>query len=46
MLMRFLTEVDSTPAPSPEVATTSKTYPDASLGKGGRLPRVEPDLRS
>ena len=43
-----LTELDSTPAPSPEVATTSKTQricqtdPDASLGKGGRLPRVEP----
>ena len=35
-------------APSPEAATTSKTQricqtdPDASLGKGGRLPRVEP----
>jgi hypothetical protein len=43
-----LTELDSTPAPSPKVATTSKTQricqtdPDASLGKGGRLPRVEP----
>ena len=43
-----LTELDSTPAPLPEVATTSKTQricqtdPDASLGKGGRLPRVEP----
>ena len=43
-----LTELDSTPAPSPEVATTNKTQricqtdPDASLGKGGRLHRVEP----
>src|SRR6516165_9889346 len=43
-----LTELDSTPAPLPEVATTSKTQricqtdPDASLAKGGRLPRVEP----
>ena len=42
------TVLDSTSAPSPEVATTSKTKricrtdPDASLGKGGRLPRVEP----
>src|ERR1700746_1080920 len=41
-------ELDSTSAPSPEVATTRKTQricqtdPDASLGKGGRLPRVEP----
>ena len=43
-----LTEPDSTSAPSPKVASTSKTQriwqtdPDASLGKGGRLPRVEP----
>jgi transposase len=44
----IFTALDSTSAPSPEVATTSKTQricrtdPDASLGKGGRLPRVEP----
>ena len=43
-----LSELDNTSAPSPEVVTTSKTQricrtdPDASLGKGGRLPRVEP----
>ena len=42
-----LTELDGMPARSPEVASTSKTQricqtdPDASLGKGGRLPRVE-----
>jgi hypothetical protein len=41
-------ELDSTSAPLPKVATTSKTQricqtdPDASLGKGGRPPRVEP----
>jgi len=45
-----LAELDSTSAPSPEVATFQnsktpricRTDPDASLGKGGRLPRVEP----
>ena len=43
-----LTELHSTSAASPKVATTGKTQricrtdPDASLGKGGRLPRVEP----
>jgi transposase len=43
-----LTELNSTSAASPKVATTGKTQricrtdPDASLGKGGRLPRVEP----
>jgi hypothetical protein len=41
-------ELDSTSAPSPEIVTTSKTQricqtdPAASLGKGGRLPRVGP----
>jgi transposase len=43
-----LTELDNTSEPSTEVTTISKTRricqtdPDASLGKGGRLPRVEP----
>ncbi len=39
-----LAGLDSTSAPSPGVATPRicRTDPDASLGNGGRLPRVEP----